>query len=141
MSETDDCILWPYADFGGNGYPQLRLGGRTLRVHAEVCRRIHGERPTRRHQAAHSCRVTRCINARHLRWATPKQNEDDKRAHGTHNHAGEKNPRAKLSAQDVAAIRERHQPRRNTQALAAEFGVSDTTIRHIATGVTWAPED
>jgi hypothetical protein len=73
--------------------------------------------------------------------------------HMRYDQGGELNVQAKLSAEQVAEIRRRHipgrsgQPRKSegpgprpgsTRALAAEFGVSHTTIRLIVSGRKWA---
>jgi hypothetical protein len=75
--ESDECLLWPFAlNYMGYG----KLGGRI--VSRLVCRAVYGP-PPRDHEAAHSCTNKNCVSARHLRWATHKENEADKYLHGT----------------------------------------------------------
>jgi HNH endonuclease len=71
--DSDDCLLWPYSLDGG--YPALN----GERGHVLICEETHGPKPDPKMHAAHWCGVRRCINRRHLRWATSAENEADKR--------------------------------------------------------------
>lgn len=54
---------------------------------------------------------------------------------------GERHPRAKLTAQDVADIRAEHRPRLVTaKHLAQRHGVSEGTVRDILSGRTWSSQ-
>lgn len=48
-----------------------------------VCERVNGPAPTEKHETAHGCGNSWCVNKRHLRWATHIENEADKLIHGT----------------------------------------------------------
>lgn len=82
LLETDDCIEWPFAK-NTKGYGLIWIDGRVRTIHSVVCERHNGDRPTGYH-AAHHCGNKPCMNHRHIRWATPSENERDKRIHGTH---------------------------------------------------------
>jgi len=73
----NECLLWPYGK-NGAGYAVI---GHDL-VHRLVCEATHGPPPTVKHQAAHLCGVRNCVAMAHLRWATQRENEDDKIVHG-----------------------------------------------------------
>jgi len=112
--DGDDCLMWPFARHS-NG--EAAIGDRRSRQAARLmCIMAHGEPPSPEMQAAHSCGKGHlaCVNPRHLRWATPKQNAEDKRKHGTLL-MGEEHPQAKLTAAKVNAIR----------ALAGQFSVPE----------------
>jgi hypothetical protein len=85
-SDAGDCIEWPFAVRKSSGYPAYtyRSSGRKISVdaHRYVCALAHGK-PIDDEQAAHSCGTKICINPRHLRWATPQENMDDAKSHGT----------------------------------------------------------
>lgn len=71
-----------------------------------------------------------------LRWDTPTANSADKNRHGT-GATGERNPRAIIDAGAVVEIRARYR-RGDAPRLAAEYGVSDSTIRDIVKGRSWS---
>lgn len=76
------CLIWPYGKYP-NGYGQIGVGGGTKVVSRLVCELAHGLPPTPKHEAAHSCANghSGCVNPRHLRWATSKENKADVIAH------------------------------------------------------------
>jgi HNH endonuclease len=79
--KTDDCIIWPYGYKGKYGYisrediPKL-----VIKI---VCEKIYGLPSTPKHEPAHNCGNVKCINWKHLRWATHKENHADRVIHGT----------------------------------------------------------
>jgi hypothetical protein len=140
----DECALWSGAVAGQYQYPHVfvpalwkaqRRG--QIYGHRIACEWAHGPAPTPEHQAAHFCGVTRCVNPRHLRWATPLENNADKIIHGTTNH-GERNPNAVLTSEQIAEIRERYTHGDITQkALALAYGVTTMTINRAVRHQSW----
>lgn len=75
-----------------------------------------------------------------LAWKTLRENEQDKHLHGTYNHVGEKNPRAKLTLRDVLAVREAYSTGLfTTQMLADAMGVSQGNMAQVVSHRTWDP--
>lgn len=72
-----------------------------------------------------------------LAWGTHTENQQDRFAHGTDNR-GERNGRAKLTADDVREIRKLSRQGRSIGDLARQFGVVAGTIDHIITGRNWS---
>lgn len=111
---------------------------KTSAVHIIVAAAFLGPRPQGMDVAHNDGDVS---NARlsNLRYATHKENEADKRSHGTQFIAkGELNGHAKLNAQQVSEIIHRHLVGKESQsALAAEFGVHQSMISHIKRGANW----
>lgn len=61
-----------------------------------------------------------------------------RRVLGNGDQGGEKNHRAKLTAEAVAAIRRRRTAGEPLKSIAADFGVTDRAISKIARGTRWA---
>jgi hypothetical protein len=134
--DRDECLIWPFA-VHHDGRGQVSIGMRTLQAHRVMCKLAHGDAPTERHEAAHSCGNGHlgCVNPRHLRWATSKENKADQLAHGTRVW-GEKHPSHKLTRRAVRTIRSLAdiKPR---EALAQEFGVHVLTIGKVIRRESW----
>lgn len=130
----ESCIIWPYGINRGNGYGQYRNDNVTLYVHHTACEWENGPRPVGT-DAAHECGNRRCVNQKHLSWKTPKENMLDQKRHGTWP-SGEQNGNSKLTAEQVAEIRERF-TRGSSNRLAREYGVTGATIRSIVNGKRW----
>lgn len=133
-AETEDCILWPFRSKYTTGYPSISYEGKLTGAHRLMCRMVHGEPPTPTHEAAHRCGTRLCVNHRHLRWATPSENAGDKAAHGT-NLTGERNLNAKLTIQEVLAIRDARGTHDN---IAADYHISRRNVGAIKSRKTWA---
>jgi hypothetical protein len=75
----------PWTDKDGYQHVTLRKDGADKRfaVHVIVCTAFHGPRPSDRHQAAHNDGDPGNNRVSNLRWATPKENQADRRRHGT----------------------------------------------------------
>lgn len=134
----DECLIWPFGRGSRHGYATMRNPSGSELVHRRLCEEVHGEPPTPDHEAAHSCNRGKfgCVTQGHLRWATHKENMDDKLIHGTHNR-GARNWRAKLTEADIPMVRSLL----GTDTYAAigeKFGVSASTIWQIDKGNSWA---
>jgi hypothetical protein len=109
--------------------------GRNRSVHQLSCERQNGPAPVDK-EAAHNCGVRGCINRRHLRWKTRKENHADKIIHGTTNR-GERQGHSKLTTDDVLAIRSRIAAGEVQHNVAADFGVTRETVTGIKLGRSW----
>jgi len=130
---SDECLTWPFRR-DADGYARVGSAG----VHRIMCERAHGPPPTSKHECAHNCGRGNegCVNPRHLRWATCKENHADKIIHGTINR-GECNGAAKLTAQAVMIVRGRLSGGETHTSIANEFGVSREAISAIKRGEVW----
>lgn len=125
---------------GTHGYPAVALrrgrGDVTTRtVHSLVAHAFIGERPDN-HEIRHVNGDRKDARAKNLRYGTNKENQHDRREHGTHNF-GERNPCAKLTREKVEAIREMSKEGQSGVQIATSFGVSAGTIYDILKGRTW----
>lgn len=133
----DDCLIWPYSR-NDKGYAQVLYRGQMQIASRAVCIEVNGEPPSKKHHAAHSCGcgVEGCVTPNHLSWKTPAANQADRITHGTSNR-GERSASAKLSEDQVLLVRQRFDAGESRQALAAAFGVSDSTIHDIGNRRCW----
>lgn len=131
--QGDECLEWPYAK--NKGYGLVTANGALHPASRWMCTLAHGEPSDEALQAAHNCGNRGCVNPRHLRWATPAENDSDKIIHGTHSR-GEQNGFAKLTEADVIEIR-RKAGSVSTKELSAKFGVTQSRILAIISRVGW----
>lgn len=135
--EGDECFIWPRTK-GYKGYARVYLEtGKCVSASRYVCALEHGPQPTPEHETAHNCGKGHlaCVNKKHLRWATRKENNADKFSHGTL-HYGERCKTAKLNEEAVREIR-RLRPTHSLPQIAKMYGVTHVTILRVMTGVLW----
>ena len=122
-----------------NGYLQVGLwhGGKRhwVGVHRLVAETYIGPPPPGCHVNHKNFDRTH-NDIRNLEYVTPAENVAHSVQAGRRSFSGENNPKGKLTAAQVSAIRG-SQNRRNVD-LAAEYGVHPGTISSIRTGKTWA---
>jgi len=120
----------------------MGVQGRTMMAHrvAWVCR--HGEIQSGM-LVLHKCDTPGCINTNHLFIGTYQDNADDKVRKGRQakgdrlahpRAAGERNGNAKLTEEDVRAIRATNEPQRR---IAERFGVTQAIISKIKRNEVW----
>ena len=111
------------------------LNGKLEYAHRFMCQLVHGDPPTDKHQAAHSCGNGHlgCVNPKHLTWKTPEANQQDKREHGR---AYTDGGRYKLTPADVAEIRAMR-GKKTQDEMAKMFGVSRRNIGAVLSGRSW----
>lgn len=131
-----DCLIWPY-NRNSKGYGQISRDSKPEQVHRRVCEEIHGPPPTHEHEAAHNCGKGHlgCVTKGHLSWKTPKENQADRLAHGTHGR-GERNTAAKLTeseAKEIMALKGQLPQRK----IAVKYGISQSTVSKIQLGKRW----
>lgn len=130
--QSDKCLIWPYR-LVPSGYGLAVIGGVQKRASRWMCILAHGNPPHEKAEAAHSCGNASCVNPKHLRWATPKENALDKVSHGTEIR-GERNGKTRLTADDVISIRSAPPDLRTLMDL---YGVSKGCISKIRSGQRW----
>jgi len=134
--EGDECLPWPYATYSnGYGHCPGHSGGRV--ASRAMCFEAHGPPPSPEHEASHKCGNGHkaCTNPRHLRWATPKENNADKLLHGTWN-GGKRNGQARLTEEQVEQIR-KLVGTMSDRRIGDMFGVTRVTILRIRRNIAW----
>lgn len=133
---ADDC--WPWTGYRQNrrrGYGAIGWQGRYVRSHRLAYELAKGPIPDGL-VVRHSCDNEACCNPAHLLVGTQKDNmrdaSDRERLGKTR---GSASPHAKLTDDDVRAIRASTEPSRATGRL---YGVSHRTVLLIRRGEAWS---
>lgn len=135
-TETDDCILWPFAT-NPKGYGSIYVDGKVWLVHRYIQTIVNGPSPPGKPQCGHSCGVTGCVNEKHLKWCNQFENEADKIIHGTKLY-GEKHNMAVLTEENVLFCRKLFSKGHAQNVLARSLGVDRSTISLIVNRKIWA---
>lgn len=147
-SGPDGC--WPLRTKQSSGYPRvgwIDRGDRVTDTAHRVSFFIHnGWVPMGRTENSgvvrHVCDNPRCCNPKHLVSGSQRQNVHDAISRGRHvpppHKLGELHGNAVLTAKNVASIRNMIARGNTIAEIARNFGVGETTIRHIRDGKTWA---
>lgn len=133
----DECWPWLGA-FLSTSYGQLSQRGgpqKTYLAHRLAYEFTNGPIPHGMY-VLHSCDNRRCVNPRHLRLGTAKDNIHDALDRGRCP-TGEKNISAKLSGNQIDVIRRMLATGMGHKAISEQFGVSRGHISAIASGKTW----
>lgn len=129
------CWLWPY---GRNkyGYGTLTVDRKTQLAHRFAFFNVHGHWPL---IGRHRCDVPLCFNPSHIEDGTRLDNARDKMERSPRFWYGERSKSAKLTDADVREIRRLIEEGAMTQtAIAARFGVYQSTVCRIKLGHRWA---
>ena len=140
VGAPDEC--WPWlASCGNHGYGNwhfLLAGKISQTAHRAAFTLFKGE-PVG--QVNHHCGNRRCCNPAHLYDGTQRQNHEDSVEHGTHSppphFQGERIGTAKLTEDQVRAIKRRLAAGETQTNLARDFGVHLSTVHLIKTGRNW----
>lgn len=129
------CWLWA-GTRDQKGYGKLSFKGRFQFAHRVSWSLVNGSIPEGMN-VCHRCDVPSCVNPDHLFLGSQADNVADMRQKGRARGGsmkGERNPDARLSTEQVLAIRT---DTRACHVVGAEHGVSKTTVSSIRTGKTW----
>lgn len=129
--ETDECLPFPFAADGG--YGNVIFEGVQMIPSRAVALMAHG--PSLGRFSLHGCKTKSCCNKHHVAWGTPAKNMADRRRDGT-NLPGSRNPNSKLTEPEVLELRALAGSAPQ-HVLAAERGISQTTVSSIMRRETW----
>jgi predicted DNA-binding protein (UPF0251 family) len=154
VRKTRSCWPWSGAR-NGCGYGSIRYGGVTLLTHRLAWSLTNGAVPEGL-AVLHRCDNPACCNPAHLFLGTQDDNMKDcarkgrivnadisgnanpSRMHPERLRRGSHHPQAKLTEQDVRAIRAEYAAKKvSQQQLAARHGVARATIGNILTRKIW----
>lgn len=103
-----------------------------------LARAFHGPAPSADHEAAHNDGNPKNNHWRNIRWATVRENSEDRRRHGTML-IGVKNPNAVFSIALVQELRRQFKNSYHGQIadLARQYGVSEYAVHCVKHQKTW----
>lgn len=137
---TAEPVSTPCLEYRGAlnraGYARVTRHGRRVMLHRWVVEQVEGPLlPWPDEVVMHLCDNPPCFRYDHLRRATCRDNIVDADEKGRRRRRrGAAHPNAKLTDEDVAAIREGLALGQPQRQLAALFGVSRTLVRKIGSG-------
>ena len=134
VDELTGCHEWTGYQLD-TGYGQVRRQGYLWRVHRLAWFLTHGPIP-KGANVLHSCDNRICCNPEHLFLGTTQDNADDMVAKGRQG-LGERNPGAKVTAEDVRWIRSWARAGHTRAAIASAFGLGTTSVTNIVNGLKW----
>lgn len=139
---SNECLRWPFHISPKDGYGRAHepITGKLMTASRLMCIFAHGEPPTEIHECAHSCGNGNhaCTNPRHLYWATPTENQNERVIHGTSNR-GERQWKAKLTEANVREIKsDLKLGSISNNDLASRFKIDPSVISDIKRGKKWA---
>ena len=130
--DGDECLNWPFTIKKTNGYGTYL----NTTAHRFVLQISTGDIGLGL-EAAHDCGNPACVNPRHLRWATHKENMADREVHGT-TPKGEVFSSAVISDAQAEDIFGYLKNKEKTQhQLAEEYGISRSVVAKISSGHAW----
>ena len=132
---SDECLIWPFAlsTFYGYAFVYVPEDHEDRHAHRVAYKVIHGNYPTK--QGCHTCDNRACYNPRHVFDGTQKENLEDMVAKGR-SLRGERNHRAKLTAQQVIEARSDYE-HMTRKAVAAKYGLSEGGMKKVLSGESW----
>jgi len=134
----EDCWEWTAGTKAG-GYGRIKINGQPRTASRVAWEIFHGKPLGDRH-ALHTCDNPKCCNPHHIVAGDHAQNMRDAKTRGrfrSGDNRGERNPRARLKAADVAKIRQLISRGQTNVAIAQHFGVSHSMISRIRRGRSW----
>lgn len=127
------CKLWPLT-LNDKGYGKISFENKTCEAHRVIYRCFYGE-ITKGLVIRHLCNNPACINIKHLKIGSRKDNAQDAVKAGSYR-VGEKHHSAKLTEEIVRYIRENEMEVSNS-VLARKYPVSRKNIERIKTRKIW----
>lgn len=139
------CVIWTgYVDRDGYSIACMvgSDGKKNRKVHRLVYEQQHGRIPSGL-MVCHRCDIRSCVNPDHLFLGTAKDNVADMWAKGrwkpgAQDNRGERNPRARLTSDDVQAIRSKRASGIGSTRLAEVYDISRSHVQRICSGQMWA---
>lgn len=137
INEESGC--WEWVGAKNKGYGWFNAGETTEYAHRIAWELTNGKIPDGL-LVLHSCDNPKCSNVKHLFLGNHKDNMQDMITKGRarhEGHQGEKNPKAKLTEDDVQKIRIDLKNGVSQKVIGLNFGVTNSNISMIAKNQIW----
>ena len=133
----EECLIWPFTR-SDEGRPNIRLNRRRVSAARYICTLAHGDPEDPKLESAHRCGNGHlgCVNPRHLRWATRKENVADAIEHGVFP-LGKRMPVARMRETVVRQIMDA-KGSASAREIASRFGVPARSVRDVWSGRKWS---
>lgn len=138
VHKTQACWIWTGAR-QPKGYGWIQVNKRMYAAHRMAWAITHGPIPTGLF-VCHHCDNPQCVRPDHLFLGTNSENLQDAVRKGRHRPTalpGERNPRAKLTFEDVLEARKEFSRGVTHRELARRFGVARSTMYAAVSGARW----
>lgn len=136
VQKSEGCWLW-IGNIGTDGYGKFWLRGRTTHAHRVAYELTRGPIQIDDPRfVCHRCDNPPCCNPEHLFLGTHRENTDDMIQKGRST-AGERSGNAKLTNDEVRAMRNQHVQGVPIPELAKRFGISATNAHSVVRRRTW----
>ncbi|MCO6011539.1 HNH endonuclease [Actinoallomurus purpureus] len=136
VKKTPRCWEWQGARRASGHGMFIAENGRAVSAHAFALELELGYPTPEGKEACHRCDNPPCVNPLHIYYGTRKENIADGWARG-HFPVGSERSAARLTEDQVIELRERYAAGGDAKALAAEYGIKVTSLRHIVLGLKW----
>jgi hypothetical protein len=133
--QTDQCQVWPHF-CNSKGYSIMTHPSGERYAHRAALLETVGPAPEGT-EAAHLCGASSCINPRHLRWATPSENNYDRTTHGTMPR-GSTHHSTNVTEADVRGMRYLRSQGFTYAEIGANYGMHRASASRILRGKSWA---
>ena len=134
VRDANGCLIWQGAKLPFGHGTITAPERRKRRTHCVAWELVNGPIPAGM-CVCHKCDVPACINPDHLFLGTIADNNADMIRKGRNvAHPGEKNGRARLTPEQVAAIAT---DPRVQKAIAADYGIKQPQVSRIKRGASW----
>lgn len=129
IEQRGECWIWKRCR-RQDGYGKFSFRGEDMTAHRFAYELAHGTIPAGA-LVLHSCDNRSCVRPLHLRLGTHRDNMDDMRMRS-------RQPGKKLDFERAQEIRRLRAEEGASHAnLAARFGIAETTVWNVLSGVTW----
>lgn len=139
VDKSGECWVWIGARFqnrwGKPTYGMCVVQGKVRTAHRYSWEIANGPIPPGL-MVLHSCDNQRCVRPDHLSLGTHRQNMDEAVVRGSMRRGSEQHS-ARLTSDDVRAIRLRLASGDHQRAIASAYGVTQAAIHFINIGRTW----